>query len=235
MLSLLLLGFLLGMRHALEADHLAAVTSLAIQTDSFRQAAKHGAIWGIGHTLALLVFCTISLSLDSLINQRFSSMLESIVGLMLIALGCDVIYKLIKNKIHFHFHQHESNHPHFHAHSHGNEMMSNHSSSPHNHQHNHHFPYRTLMVGLMHGMAGSAALILLTLKMPITPAIGFLYILLFGLGSIIGMTVLSVIIVVPLLKSAKRLTWIYNAMHVMAGTITIVLGLSILFNHLSFL
>lgn len=221
--SLTLMGFLLGMRHALEADHVAAVASIATQSHSIRQTAIHGAAWGLGHTTTLFIFGGIALMLDSVVNEELAAGLEFAVGIMLILLGADVLRQLFKKRIHFHSHKHSNATQHFHAHSHQGEKS--HDEQSHQHTHNKGMPKRTLCIGLMHGMAGSAALILLTLQSAPSVLEGLLYILLFGVGSIIGMAALSVVIALPLKHyAAKKTTWIYNALHISIAVTTMGIG-----------
>lgn len=225
---LLLLGFLIGMRHALEADHVAAVASLATKTTSVKSAIKQGAVWGLGHTITLFLFSTIVILTDSIIPEDFASGLEFVVGIMLVFLGSDVIRRLIRDKIHFHSHQHDNEITHFHAHKHTNKQK--HADSAHNHEHASGFPIRALYVGLMHGMAGSAALIILTLQSVNSVTTGLFYILMFGIGSIIGMAALSVIIAIPLRHSAKGLTWLNNGLQAVIGIATIALGSTLIYD-----
>lgn len=222
MTGILLLGFLIGMRHALEADHVAAVASLVSKNHSVGDSIKHGVAWGLGHTATLVLFGSIVILLDSMVPQRLALGLEFAVGFMLIVLGIDVLRRLVRDRIHFHGHRHVNEHIHFHAHSHRGETA--HNPDQHDHEHASGFPLRALLVGLMHGMAGSAALILLALQTVSSPLLGLFYMALFGLGSITGMAVLSAVIAIPLRRSASGVTWLYNAFHIAIGVTTIVLG-----------
>lgn len=222
MTGILLLGILIGMRHAFEADHVAAVASLATRTHTLRDSVKHGAVWGLGHTITLFIFGSAVILMDSVMPERLAQGLEFIVGLMLVVLGIDVIRRMIKEKVHFHTHKHDDGEQHFHAHSHKGEKT--HNPDHHQHEHKSNFPMRALLVGLMHGMAGSAALILLTLQTVKSPVTGLLYMLLFGFGSILGMAVLSLIISIPLKLTSNGLTWLHNGFHLAVGLTTIVLG-----------
>ena len=222
MLSILFLGFLIGMRHALEADHVAAVASLVTKDTSMASSVKHGVAWGLGHTITLFAFGSAVILMDSLMPKHLALGLEFIVGLMLIILGIDVLKRLYQNKVHFHRHKHNDGKEHFHAHSHKGEKE--HKLENHDHEHANRFPLRALFVGLIHGMAGSAALILLTLQTVKSPVLGLLYMCLFGLGSIIGMAALSIIISIPLRYSPKGLTWLHNGFHFVIGIITIAIG-----------
>jgi len=228
MFTLFGLGFLIGMRHAFEADHAAAVATLATRNHSIGHAIRQGVVWGFGHTLTLLLCSSIIFSLESTIPERFAQGLEFLVGCMLVGLGIDVVRRLIKERIHFHVHQHRDQ-IHFHAHSHQGESK-NHQSSAHQHIHPQGFPYRALLIGFMHGMAGSAALIILTLQTTLSPLTGLIYIVIFGLGSIAGMAALSLIIALPLRYSAHSFTWAHNGLQGCVGVITIIIGATILLN-----
>ncbi len=220
MFSLLSLGFLIGMRHALEADHVAAVSSLVTQHCNIKDALKQGAVWGLGHTITLFLFGSVAILIDSTISEQLANTLEFIVGLILIFLGFDVLHRLYKKRVHFHLHSHGQNTQHFHAHSYTGKK----EHDTNKHQHSHGFPKRALLVGLMHGMAGSAALIILTLHKVQSPITGMFYLLFFGIGSIIGMAVLSVTIAIPLRYSSNGLTWLYNGLQTFIGLTTLSLG-----------
>ncbi len=228
MLSLLFLGFIVGMRHALEADHFAAMATLTSQGYSTQKAIRQGIAWGLGHSITLLVFGSIVLLMDQVIPERLAETLEIVVGGMLILLGIDVLRRAHKNRIHYHLHQHSNQNPHFHAHSHAGE--SKHAKSRHQHSHDNEFPLRALLIGLIHGMAGSAALILLALDSAPTVGLGLAYIAMFGTGSIFGMGLLSMIISIPIQASSKKLTWLHNGLQVSIGIGTITIGTSIIVN-----
>lgn len=226
MISLLLLGFLIGMRHAMEADHLAAVAAISTQQNSVRSTIKHGLVWGLGHTTTLLLFGSMIIWMDTVMPQQIAGYLEMAVGFMLVILGLDVLRRVIRDRIHFHLHRHKNSAAHFHAHSHSGE--TGHQQSTHQHTHDHGFPLRTLFIGLMHGMAGSAALILLTMESIDSLWMGILYMLLFGLGSMLGMGIISAIIAIPLRASAKGLTWMHNGLQTGIGVLTLGLGITII-------
>lgn len=229
-LSLLLLGFLIGIRHAIEADHVAAVASLSAQTHGIKNTIRLGTAWGLGHTITLFVFGSIALLVDSIIPGPFAAALEFAVGIMLILLGFDVLVRLYRRRIHFHVHEHHGSVRHVHAHAHKVDVP--HESSPHQHQHVQGFPKRALMVGLMHGMAGSAALILLTFQTVGSPIIALAYMACFGVGSILGMAILSAIIAVPLSYSANRHTRLFNGLSIAVAMITMGIGTNIVVTYL---
>lgn len=224
MTSILLLGLLIGMQHALEADHVAAVSSIVSGQSSLKKIVTHGAVWGMGHTITLMLVAGVAILLGLTITDQMSSWLEFTVGLMLAGLGAHVLYRMYKDKIHFHFHRHGAAKPHLHAHSHADETQK-HKQSAHDHQHSKILPIRTLFVGMMHGMAGSAALLILTASSVQDPMLGFGYVALFGVGSIAGMAVLSAVIAVPLSYSARALTWANRGIQTGIGAGTMVLGL----------
>jgi cytochrome c biogenesis protein CcdA len=228
--NLLMLGLLLGLRHALDADHVAAVASLTRQKQSLSSSIKQGAAWGIGHTITLFMFGSIVIFMDTIMPVYLAKKLEVAVGMMLVLLGADVLRRVIRSKLHFHSHQHKNGESHFHAHSHAGQEPSQHENLKHDHRHAKKIPLRALMVGLMHGMAGSAAVILLTFEAGTTPLQGMLYILLFGIGSMVGMALLSVVITLPLRLFARQLTWAHNSFQVMIGLLTVGLGVLMLFD-----
>ena len=145
----------------------------------------------------------------------------------LVWLGCDVLSRLIRERIHFHAHRHGGDVPHFHAHSHAGEGA--HRRSPHDHSHAT-MRSRAFIVGLVHGMAGSAARILLTLGQFDTLWPAFLYMALFALGTMMGMALLSVVISLPLQKLARSLTWAHNALNAVTGTVTIGVGIWLIYD-----
>lgn len=221
MFGILGLGFLLGMQHALEADHIAAVSSIAARRSNVADIVKHGLTWGLGHTLTLFAFAGAALLLGHAIPENLSRPLETAVGVMLIGLGCHVLWRLRHDRVHVHRHSHDDGTVHFHVHSHAGETRPHGLAS---HAHTHGFRWRTLLIGLMHGMAGSAALLVLAVSQAPTPVAGLAYVALFGFGSMIGMGALSVIIAVPLAISARWLTVANRALQGGVGLVTVVIG-----------
>lgn len=226
--SILLLGLLIGMKHAVEADHVAAVASLMSRGQGPRDALRMGIAWGLGHTATLFAVGAIVLSLDTVLPERIALFLEFAVGIMLVWLGADVIRRLVKARVHFHSHRHRHGIAHFHAHSHAGEGA--HDSSRHEHEHRRGVPMRALLVGLMHGMAGSAALILLTLGQIDSLWMALAYMALFGLGSMLGMAILSVVIAVPLHRMAKGLSWAHSALNAVVGMVTVGIGAWVIYS-----
>jgi high-affinity nickel permease len=222
MFGILGLGFLLGMQHALEADHIAAVSSIAARRSHVADIVKHGLTWGLGHTLTLFVFAGAAILLGHANPEGVARPIETAVGLMLVGLGTHVLWRLWRDRVHFHRHGHGDGTVHFHAHSHAGE------TAPHTratHVHDHGFRWRTLLVGLMHGMAGSAALLVLAVTQASSPAVGLGYVALFGVGSMIGMGMLSAVIAVPLAVSARSLTWANRGLQGAVGLATVAIGI----------
>lgn len=222
MLAFLGLGFVLGMQHALEADHIAAVSSIAARRSQVRDIVRHGLTWGLGHTITLFLFAGVALVLGRAIPEHLERALETAVGIMLVGLGAHVLWRLWRDRVHFHQHAHVDGTQHIHVHAHASEQVPHATST---HAHGHGFRWRSLLVGLMHGMAGSAALLVLTVSQAKDPAEGVLYVLLFGVGSMIGMGVLSTVIAVPIAVSAKFLTWANRGLQMAVGVVTIAIGL----------
>jgi ABC-type nickel/cobalt efflux system permease component RcnA len=222
MLSVLVLGLLLGLQHALEADHIAAVASLSTQNKRLRDAARQGAAWGLGHSVTLLVVGVVVLIIGAQIGPRLALVLELVVGLMLIGLGTDVLLRMWRQRVHFHIHSHGEA-PHIHAHSHA-PHVDHAQPEAHHHQHTKKLPLRPLLVGMTHGLAGSAALMVLVLGTVQSVWTGLLYIAVFGIGTIAGMTVLAVAISLPLRWSAQRMQWTYHGLVGLLGLFTIGLG-----------
>jgi hypothetical protein len=221
-LSILLVGLLLGMQHATEADHLAAVATLATRQGSLGQAVRQGVAWGVGHSLTLTAFGGAVLLLGQAISPGLEQALETAVGAMLVLLGADVLRRMARDRIHFHVHRHGPQVAHVHAHSHRGDGP--HARSAHRHAHPRRWPLRALAVGMMHGLAGSAALVVLALQALPTAGLGFGYIALFGLGSIAGMALLSAVVAVPLRLSSRYLTGVHRAVTALVGIGSCVLG-----------
>lgn len=224
MRSIFALGLLMGLRHAFEADHLAAVAALATRTRGLRAGVLQGAAWGLGHTLTLLLVGGTCLLLGQAVPERWAAGLELAVGVMLVGLGLDVLLRARRARLHLHTHSHVDGSVHWHAHAHAQD-----DGQQHRHEHRTALPGRALAVGLMHGLAGSAALFLLTLREAPSVLSGLAYIGLFGLGSTAGMALLSFAIAVPLRFTARRLTGMQAGLELLVGALTLGLGVRVLF------
>lgn len=224
--TLLFFGCVVGMQHALEADHLAAVAALSARRTSRHALVLLGSAWGLGHTVTLLAICGILLFLGRSISPRAEAMLEFAVGSMVVYLGSDVLFRLWKRRAHFHFHKHERGLHHLHVHVHSGEAES-HASSRHDHEHHDLGLGRSLLVGMMHGAAGSAALLVLA-----TATDSFsraaLYVVAFGTGSIIGMAALSFVASYPLRLMDRYAAWFGRLAFACIGSAAIVIGASLI-------
>ncbi len=227
MIAILGLGLLIGMQHAFEADHVAAMASIATGEGSAKGMVRHGAVWGVGHTLTLILFGGLIMALGSQVPASLATGLEFGVGLMLIALGAHVFYRLYAERAHIHRHAHDGI-EHVHVHTHAGEK-ARHQLLTHSHEHPKGLPLRTLFVGMTHGLAGSAALLMLTVASVNSAPLGLAYIAVFGIGSIVGMAVLSALLAVPLTYAGDFMKWGQGALRAGIGCATIVLGASVVY------
>jgi ABC-type nickel/cobalt efflux system permease component RcnA len=217
----LVLGFAVGMAHALDADHVAAVGALVGQGGRRRSIVARGAVWGLGHTLALFAICSTVLLLGLTISDRLGAALEFVVGLMIAALGLKVFWTLWRERIHIHVHEHDGVR-HIHAHSHKGEGA--HQRSPHAHRHEVRALLPTLGVGLVHGAAGSAGLLVLIVASADSTIEALLAFAVFGLGSLIGMTLLTAVASYPLAYINRGARWMRTSLAVTIGCLAVVVG-----------
>jgi len=225
-LPLLLLGFLLGMKHALDADHIVAISTMATAQRSLTRSCAIGVYWGLGHTAVLLVAGGVALGLRQAIPQHVAALLEAGVGVMLIGLGVSVGWTLLRERMHLHPHTHDDGVGHLHVHSHRD-------GHDHRHVHRYRLEYKSLAVGMAHGLAGSAALLLLVLSTVQSFAEGLLYILVFGAGSIVGMAFLGAVVSLPYAVTPERFVRTHLALRVLAGLASFSLGGRMLYEFLA--
>ena len=214
-LSACLLGLVYGMGHALEPDHLAAVTSLATERKSPRSSMMLGAAWGLGHTLSLATAGGVLVLLRKTVPSTFESCAELVVAVMLLFLGVRAIRRsraLARGGASHH-------------HSHGVSEEHDHSG-PITHVHflGLRLALRPLLVGLVHGLAGTGALTALVLSQFTEATSGLVYIVLFGLGSTVGMALLTGALGVPLARLARH-PRIYNGLTLGTGVLTVAFAL----------
>lgn len=220
-LPIVLLGALLGIRHALEADHVAAVASLSTRARSTAEVIRISAAWGIGHALAVVVLGSALIALGLTLSERLSRAFEVGVGLMLVVLGADVLRRLRRNRVHVHAHRHADGTVHVHAHRH---ELGDRGAHPVEHRHDHTPVSRAVLVGGVHGLAGSAALILVSLQATRSASSAVGYLLAFGVGSVLGMVAFSLAISIPLRLSARRLEAPLYKIEAVLGCATIAIG-----------
>ena len=230
MTAILLLGFMIGVRHALEADHLATVASLAAQTRSTGAVMRQGVYWGVGHTLTLMLAVGLVLTLGITISDEWSAVLELAVAALLIVMGADVLRRLRRDRIHAHVHHHGEGVPHVHVHAHPKDVP--HQTDAHAHRHPKSHGLKAVLIGMLHGLAGSAALVLLATERAPTFAAAMLYVSVFGIGSIVGMGLLSVVIAVPL-RASGRVAGLDAGLRLAIGGLSIGLGAWLASAHLS--
>ena len=221
--SVLVIGFVLGLQHATEADHLAAVSTIVSEKKNLFTASLVGGLWGVGHTISLFVVGLLVILLKFQISESLEAKLEACVGAMLVLLGLNALRKLFQaSKVHVHSHEHDG-HKHVHIHTHGQEgaESSHHRLSP-----------RSVVIGMVHGLAGSAALMLLVVPTISSQALAILYILIFGIGSIGGMMAMSFLIGLPFHFTAGRFEILNRGIRLVAGVFSLCLGSSIIYEKL---
>lgn len=215
----LTLGFVLGLRHALDPDHVAAVSTFVSEEKNLLRSSLVGVYWGMGHTAALLVFGFAIVTFRLVVNPRLSQFMEFAVGCMLIFLGIRVLLQVRKTEaLHVHTHSHDGrthSHLHFHLGIRG-------------HEHQHHtlrFGKRPFVVGVVHGLAGTAAILLVVLGAIPSVLLAFGTILIFGVGTIGGMMAMSVMMSVPIALAAGRWALVERAIRVLAGSFSLGFGM----------
>ena len=221
----IVLGLLLGLKHATDADHVVAVSTIVSEYRNAWRGLWIGASWGLGHTTPLLIVGMVILILRVPFPEGLSLFLEFTVGLMLLFLGLQVFWNLYRRRLHLHDHLHESN-PHRHLHSH--EMTP---------EHEHHrffnpgkpfFRLKSYVVGVVHGLAGSAAVMLLVLTTIDNLSAGVVYILVFGVGTILSMGFLTLLMGIPF-SISSRFTQINRSIQAVAGVASIAFGFFLMY------
>jgi ABC-type nickel/cobalt efflux system permease component RcnA len=231
--SVLLFGFVLGMRHALDPDHVVAVATIVSRERRVGAAALIGALWGVGHTLTVVVAGGAIVLFGIVVPPRVGLALELGVALMLVGLGAHTLATIA--------HRSRFPGPHDHLHSHGVHVHSH----PHAHglAHTHHAlgglrrplealaervgrrqALRPLVVGVVHGLAGSAAVALLVLATIPEPVAALGYLVVFGLGTIVGMLLVTAVNAVPFAYTAARSTRANRYLGVASGLLSVGVG-----------
>src|SRR5215212_10236834 len=221
-LTLLGLGLLFGLKHATEVDYVVAVSTIASQQRNLLRSALVGALWGAGHTASLLIVGLIVLSFRIAIPVRVSNWLEFGVALMIIGLGTAALWRALRKRSDLHLHEHSHDglsHVHFHDAEtrHKAERKHSHAVSA--------VGVKPVLIGMMHGLAGSGALTLLVLTQISSVWVGFLYLAIFGLGSIVGMLLMSGLIGLPFALTSRSVSSLHHRMQMAAAIVSIVFGL----------
>jgi MFS family permease len=222
--GLLLLGLITGLRHSMEADHVAAVSTIVAADKSqkrLRRAPLLGALWGLGHTASLFAAGLAVLLLAVSIPDKVSSTMEFGVGVMLVFLGATTltgfsvgrfVRGMFGRRTHDHVHVHEDT-----------GIVHSHDHDHHDHRHGH----KSLLVGMVHGMAGSGALMLVVLSTINSVPLGLAYIGIFGAGSIASMAAMSTVIGLPFTK-ARHLK-LNLVLRYVAAIITLAIGAGLIY------
>jgi ABC-type nickel/cobalt efflux system permease component RcnA len=217
----LMFGFILGLRHALDPDHLVAVSTIVSEHKSVARSSLVGTFWGLGHTVSLLAASVVILLLRASIPEHVTLWMEMPVALMLVVLGAGTMWRAMRERgwqIHTHVHSHQEAPSHTHIHLHTSEE----------HTHRHHLfrlGRRPFVVGMVHGMAGSAAITLAVLTTIPSIALGLVYIAVFGIGSIGGMLLMSAMIGLPFAVTARRFSILNGGIRLFAGLFSVLFGL----------
>lgn len=222
MLTVLVLGLLVGMRHALEADHLAAVTALASRSASLRDRVTIAAVWGSGHAASLTILGGILVALGTSLPAGVARAFEIAAGVVLIGLGLDILRRLRRNRFHFHVHQHADGVRHLHGHAHHAATL--HTQSGHDHEHTRGALRRALAVGGLHGLAGSGALVLLSMQTSGSTMRAMVFVLCFAVGSILGMVACSLVLALPFAYSPRVLERTAGRLEALLGVATVTIG-----------
>lgn len=225
-LSMLTLGFAIGLVHALDADHVAAVATMMGRGDNRRQIVARGLAWGVGHTISLFVICSVVLLLGLTISATVEAALELVVGLLILLLGLRVLWKLRRDRVHIHVHEHDGSR-HIHAHSHATET-GDHARSEHDHRHGNRALIPTLGVGLVHGAAGSAGLLVLIVASATSLSEALAAFALFGVGSMIGMGLLTAAASYPLGYINRGAAWMQVSLGLTIGILATIVGAGVI-------
>lgn len=213
LLALITTGLILGTLHGLDADHVVAVLTLVTETHSIKKATKLGLFWGIGHTTALMIVGLVVILLKISIPETFGTPFDLMVGGIIIILGMKILYTIFCTKTHTHTHTHgDLSHTHIHL---TREKEKNH----------HRRPLTAFLIGIIHGTAGSAALMLIVLSTITNPLEGILYVSIFGIGTILGMSIITTIIGWSVITTTKKISRIQKPLHATIGFAAIAFGI----------
>src|ERR1043165_6832233 len=220
LMAILGLGLIFGLKHATEVDHVVAISTIVSRHKNIFRSAFVGALWGAGHTLSLMAIAIVVLWFRIAIPARVRGWLEFGVALMIIGLGVSALWRAWRSDGQMHVHQHtHGGLAHTHVHFHEDETRPERSAAS---QHSHRVSligWKPVMVGMMHGLAGSGALTLLVLTQISSAWVGLLYVLTFGVGSIAGMLLMSGLIGLPFALSSRNLTQAHQGLQTLAAVL----------------
>ncbi|MBI4080450.1 MAG: high-affinity nickel-transport family protein [Candidatus Levybacteria bacterium] len=227
LLNILGLGFILGMRHATDADHVVAVSAIVSKHKTFIPSALVGILWGLGHSVTVTLVAIPIVLFSFAIPPRLGLGLEFLVGLMLVLLGMMNVFgnKEVRLRSYlpiFHKHEHDrkngSAHAHFHLHF---KDKTDHSD--------HRISLRPVLIGLVHGLAGSAAIAILVISTIQEEGIAVLYLFIFNIGVIIGMMFLTSLLGFAFMKVKKINTGFHMMLVVVSGALSLFFGILVLY------
>ncbi|MEO8181013.1 MAG: high-affinity nickel-transport family protein [Deltaproteobacteria bacterium] len=223
--AVLALGFFLGMRHATDADHVVAISTIVSRQRTLRAAAPIGMLWGVGHTVTILLVGGAIILFGIVIPPRLGLGMELSVALMLVVLGALNVRSVLRDAREI-----AGRGPWRLGHSHAALGARRHS---HAHEHGHPRPavsewgagrLRPLFVGIVHGLAGSAAVALLVLGAINDATLALAYLLVFGGGTIAGMVLITTALAVPLAAAAERFVGFQRLLGVATGLASLIFG-----------
>ena len=223
--ALLGLGLVFGLKHATEVDHVVAVSAIVSEHRSVFRSALVGGLWGAGHTASLVIVGCAVLVFQVAIPAAVAKWLEFGVALMIITLGVIAVFRVMRKRadVHLHRHSHDGqSHVHIHFHEHETQHVG--VAASHSHAISE-IGFKPLLVGAMHGLAGSAALTLLVLTQIRSVWLGLLYLAVFGIGSTLGMLLMSGLLGLPFALSARRISRLNFGLQTIAGALSIAFGL----------
>ena len=218
------MGFIYGLKHATEVDHIVAVSTILSEHKRLGRAAIIGGLWGAGHTASLVAVGIVVLGLRIAIPESVASWLEFSVAVMIIGLGVAAFRSALRRRADVHIHRHSHGdkshaHIHFHEPGHVERLSRNHSHSVAT------VGLKPALVGAMHGLAGSGALTLLVLTQIKSTLLGLVYLGVFGLGSVFGMVLMSSLLGLPFVFSSRKLGGLHYGVQMSAGVLSIAFGL----------
>ncbi|HEY8782250.1 MAG TPA: urease accessory protein [Mucilaginibacter sp.] len=228
----LLLTIYAGFTHAFEADHLLAVSNIVSQRDRTWLSVKDGIVWGFGHSSTIVFIGALVILFKVGISVHSFHYFEAVVGLMLIALAVYRLLKFFRSKkfvVHKHAHVHAGG-PHKHIHLH---LEPQHHPHPHlqNHTHNHSHSL-AYGVGLVHGLAGSGALVLLAMSQIKSPAQGIIFLVIFSMGCTAGMLVAAGLFSVPFSKKLIQAPVLQTILIIATSLLCLLYGGEVIYNNL---
>ena len=233
-LAVLALGFLLGLKHATDADHVVAVSTVVTEQRNVWRGLWIGASWGAGHSTPLLVLGLIILAFQGLVLARYEAVapyLEFGVGIMLVYLGTSVVWNIRRSRLHVHQHAHGDDSQHMHVHG-SHEAQTEHGEDIE--RHNGFFSlgkpvfrFKSYVIGVIHGLAGSAAVMLVLLLSIDSFWVGVGYLLLFSVGTVISMGAVTVLLAVPFVATGGNAV-LSKVVTVVAGVASIAFGIALM-------